>query len=234
MRALKSILPILIIVSLLAIPQVTAAHVLAPGNSIHISEHTASIHINTTSAEQLEEENPVVNDALTLFPALASPFLVEDYQGRLQDASAVIEEQKTDLLIYSAEVSRLNSELNQRDIEVKQLATELTAAQEEATYWEGKAHPRQFTSVEELKAWLASNDINEREYIPDTYDCDDFAQDLMKAALEDGYLVSTELWSIHMLNSTIIGNDIYTIEPQTDAVQFVGELDPPPAGDNHR
>jgi outer membrane murein-binding lipoprotein Lpp len=226
MKALKSILPMLIIVSLLAIPQVTAAHVLAPGNSIHILEHTASIPINTTSGEQLEEENPVVNNALTLFPALASPFLVEDYQ--------VVEEQKTDLSTYSAEVSRLNSELNQRDIEVKQLATELTTAQEEAAYWEGKAHPRQFTSVEELKAWLASNDINAREYIPDTYDCDDFARDLMIAALEDGYLVSTELWSCHMLNSTIIGNDIYTIEPMTDGVQFVGELDPTPAGDNHK
>jgi outer membrane murein-binding lipoprotein Lpp len=127
MKALKFLLPILIIVSLLAISQVTAAHVLAPDNSIH------------------------------------------------KDAGAVVEEQKTDLLSLSAEVSRLNSELNQRDIEVKQLSAELTAAQEQAAYWEGKAHPRQFTSVEELKAWLASNDINEREYIPDTYDCDNFA-----------------------------------------------------------
>jgi outer membrane murein-binding lipoprotein Lpp len=186
MKALKFLLPILIIVSLLAISQVTAAHVLAPDNSIH------------------------------------------------KDAGAVVEEQKTDLLSLSAEVSRLNSELNQRDIEVKQLSAELTAAQEQAAYWEGKAHPRQFTSVEELKAWLASNDINEREYIPDTYDCDNFAQDLMKAALADGYLVSTELWSCHMLNSTIIGNNIYTIEPMTDGVQFVGELDPPPASDNHK
>jgi len=173
MKALKFILPILIIVSLLAISQVTAAHVLAPDNSIHI------------------------------------------------------EEQKTDLSTCSAEVSRLNSELNQRDIEVKRLGAELTAALEEADYWEGKAHPRQFTSVEELEAWLAGNDIDKREYVEFTYDCDDFAQDLMIAALEDGYLVSTELWSCHMLNSTIIGNDIYTIEPMTDGVQFVGELDTP-------
>jgi hypothetical protein len=56
----------------------------------------------------------------------------------------------------------------------------------------------------------------------------------MKAALEDGYLVSTELWSCHMLNSTIIGNDVYTIEPETDGVQFVGELDTTLAGDNHK
>lgn len=235
MKALKSIFPILIIVSLLAIPQGTAAHVLAPGNSIHILEHTASIPINTTSGEQLEEENPMINNTLTLFPAPASSFLVEDYQGRLQDVRAVVEEQKTDLLICNTEVSRLNAELNQRDIEVKQLSAELTAAQEEAAYWERKAHPRQFTSVEELKAWLASNNINERKYIPDTYDCDNFAQDLMKAALADGYLVSVQLWpGVHMLNLTIIGNNIYTIEPQTDGVQFVGELDPPPASDNHK
>ena len=171
---------------------------------------------------------------IIVLPALASVFLVKDYQGRLQDAGAVVEEHKTDLLTYSAEVSRLNSELNQQDIEAKRLGAELTTAMEEADYWEGKAHQRQFTSVEELEAWLAGNDIDKREYFEFTYDCDDFAQDLMIAALKDGYLVSTELWSCHMLNSTIIGNDIYTIEPMTDGVQFVGELDTSLAGDNQR
>jgi len=171
---------------------------------------------------------------LLLLPALASAFLVEDYQGRPQDASAVVEEYKTDLSAYGAEVNRLNSELNQQDIEVKRLGDELTAALEEADYWEDKAHLRQFTSVEELKAWLAVNDIDKREYVEFTYDCDDFAQDLMIAALEDGYLVSTELWSFHMLNSTIIGNEIYTIEPMTDGVQFVGKLDTNLVGDNQK
>ena len=170
---------------------------------------------------------------LLLLSALALSFLVVDYQGRLQEASAVVEEQKTDLLTRNVEVSQLNSELNQRDIEVNRLGTELTTALEEADYWENKAHPRQFTSLEELKAWLAGNDIDKREYIEFTYDCDDFAQDLMIAALEDGYLISTELWSCHMLNSTIIGNDIYTIEPMTDGVQFVGELDTSLVGDNY-
>ena len=171
---------------------------------------------------------------IIVLPALASVFLVKDYQGRLQDAGAVVEEHKTDLLTYSAEVSRLNSELNQQDIEAKRLGAELTTAMEEADYWEGKAHQRQFTSVEELEAWLAGNDIDKREYFEFTYDCDDFAQDLMIAALEDGYLVSTELWSCHMLNSTIIGNDIYTIEPMTDGVQFVGKLDTSLVADNQK
>jgi hypothetical protein len=169
---------------------------------------------------------------IIVLPALALSFLVVDYQGRLQEAGAVVEEQKTDLLTRSLEVSQLNSELNHRDIEVNRLDAELTTALKEADYWEGKAHLRQFTSVEELKAWLASNDIDKREYIEFTYDCDDFAQDLMIAALEDGYLISTELWSCHMLNSTIIGNDIYTIEPMTDSVQFVGKLDTNLIGDN--
>jgi hypothetical protein len=175
----------------------------------------------------------IVLSILLLLPALASSSLIGDYQGRLQDTGAVVEEHQTDLWTYSTEaISRLNSELNQRDIEVKRLDAELSTAQEEVDYWEGKAHPRQFNSVEELKAWLAGNDIDEREYVEFTYDCDDFAQDLMKAALEDGYLVSTELWSCHMLNSTIIGNDIYTIEPMTDSVQFVGKLDTNLVGDN--
>ena len=103
---------------------------------------------------------------LLLLSALALSFLVVDYQGRLQNAGAVVEEQQTDLLTYSSEVSRLNSELNRRDTEVNQLGAELTTAQEEADYWEGKAHPRQFTSLEELKAWLAGNDIDKTSSNP--------------------------------------------------------------------
>jgi len=121
----------------------------------------------------------IVLSILLLLPALALSFLVEAYQGRLQDTGAVVEEQKTDLSTYGAEVSRLNSELNQMDIEVNQLDAELTAAREAADYWEGKAHLRQFTSVEELEAWLAGNDIDKREDVEFTYDCDDFARELM-------------------------------------------------------
>jgi thermitase len=76
MKALKSILPILIIASLLAISQGTAARVLAPSNSVHILEHTASIPINTASGEKWEEENPTTNNAHPLFTRSVTPELL--------------------------------------------------------------------------------------------------------------------------------------------------------------
>jgi len=148
--------------------------------------------------------------------------LIYNYEGKLDDANVIIEQQTID---YDTEVDGLHSVVTLRNTEIAQLKAQVTAAQELAAYWESKTHLKQFASLEELELWLANNDIDSREYIETTYDCDDFAHDLMIAALEDGYLISTELWSFHMLNSTIIGNDVYTIEPQTDEIQFVGSLD---------
>jgi hypothetical protein len=145
--------------------------------------------------------------------------------NKLKDAQTMIEQQQTELENYTIEANQLNSEISLNNTEIYRLNVELADALEMATYYEAKTHFREFSSVKELKDWLTANDVNEMEYIPEIYDCDDFARDLMLDALSDGYLVSTELWSCHMLNSTIIGNKVYTIEPQTDEVQFVGGLD---------
>ena len=92
---------------------------------------------------------------------------------------------------------------------------------------------REFESVEELRAWLAIDDTNTvLRFVGsinlDRYDCEDFAFQLIKNARQDGYDVyfqfiktytrpdTGEYIYDHALNSTIIGNDIYLIEPQTD------------------
>jgi hypothetical protein len=90
--------------------------------------------------------------------------------------------------------------------------------------------PRQFNSVDELKAWLAEDDTDSTIYIfgfgcLDTYDCEDYARALMINALKDGYLVSIQWEDNHALNSTIIGNSVYFIEPQNDDIWFKGYLD---------
>ena len=48
-----------------------------------------------------------------------------------------------------------------------------------------------FNTVYELQAWLNKNDISERQYITDTYDCDNFAVDLVRDASNDGYEMFT-------------------------------------------
>ena len=113
---------------------------------------------------------------------------------------------------------------------VQQLRQELTSAEQWQDYWWQRAHPKQFESLDSLKAWLAQDDSDHVIYVfgdacLNNYDCDDYASALVHNALEDGYLVSTEIVDDHMMNSTIIGNDIYLIEPQTDEVRFWGKRD---------
>lgn len=82
----------------------------------------------------------------------------------------------------------------------------------------------EFSSLEELKEWLERNDVDSRIPSYPGFDCDDYAYQLQKNAAKDGYIISTELiienGELHMLNSALIGNDIYFIEPQDDEVWF--------------
>ena len=88
---------------------------------------------------------------------------------------------------------------------------------------------RGFTSVGQLEAWLAADDTDEQIYVEETHDCDDFAIDLQKAGIADGYLINLEFIVTedvgHVCNAVIIGNSVWFIEPQTDEVWFMGYLD---------
>jgi len=106
---------------------------------------------------------------------------------------------------------------------------ELEYLQDNPTIVEVHVLPVEFPSKAALLKWLEENNIDAHEYIPTTYDCDDFAYDLMQAAIADGYLMSTQTVLIngnhHMMNATIIGNEVYLIEPQTDTVWLNGLRD---------
>jgi len=89
---------------------------------------------------------------------------------------------------------------------------------------------KEFPSVEFLKAWYKRNEppvvlyadkkgrvnlVNPPRYDP-RWDCDDYALWLQERALSQGWLMSVELveGNSHMLNSVIIGNEIFLVEPQ--------------------
>lgn len=94
---------------------------------------------------------------------------------------------------------------------------------------QSESHLRYFKSHSELVLWLARDDTDSYEYVPDTFDCDDFALTLQKHALEDGYIVSCEYiehnGDAHMLNTAVIGNKVYKIYPQTDEACLYYYLD---------
>jgi len=97
---------------------------------------------------------------------------------------------------------------------------------------------RTFQDTRELEGWLERNDVDSRLYLDEkmglsSYDCDDFARNLAKKAIEDGYYMwvqvlhhpyrrrdnnqlLTKPGEAHAICSVFIGNNCYYVEPQTD------------------
>jgi hypothetical protein len=110
---------------------------------------------------------------------------------------------------------------------------------------------KEFSSQEELAAWAKNtvtafqqaDKINPPVYpklvVTSVWDCDDYSERLQRKAISDGYLVSMQLITNgsllgarvtnyvgdHMANITIIGNNMYYIEPMDGHVSLIGPKD---------
>lgn len=100
---------------------------------------------------------------------------------------------------------------------------------------------KEFECEEELVAWLNTDKTNELPYIKDLFECENFARTLMKHALEEGYYMSFQVLKNytrpktkefiegpHAINNTIIGNNTYFIDPQTDEYWIAYKLESEP------
>jgi hypothetical protein len=128
------------------------------------------------------------------------------------------------------EIILSNLQIDLANASITELKQKLGEAEKFGAYWWKRAHPEEFKSVDELKAWLAQDDTESTLYIfgagcMSDYDCDDYAVALVYNALADGYSVSLQVEGNHMLNSAVIGNEIYFIEPQNDEVWLWGHRD---------
>jgi len=92
--------------------------------------------------------------------------------------------------------------------------------------------PTQFTSLYELQSFLKQSSIDKNQYVQTTYDCDDFARSLQREALQwrGGRILNVQYEVLpdgrgHALNTAIIGNDWFKIEPQTDQITRLCSLD---------
>lgn len=88
---------------------------------------------------------------------------------------------------------------------------------------------QEFATEEDLATWLNNDKTDELPYIRDLFECENFARTLIRHALEDNYSVYFQVLKNytkpdtreftegpHAINSAIIGNYIYFIDPQTD------------------
>lgn len=105
-------------------------------------------------------------------------------------------------------------------VSLRELLSRLFCPQEEHTV-------REFESPAELGAFIATDWTNFKLYQAQTYDCDDFAREFQRAALQAGYLVNLQLVDEgkHMLCMAIIQDEMWYVEPQTDAIWRYGPLD---------
>jgi hypothetical protein len=108
------------------------------------------------------------------------------------------------------------------------------------------ATPSHFSSLEELRQWLVAVDTKTTtiyfQYPEAMVDCDDYALDLQRQALADGYIISFEIIgrseynalfstelsptsSLHAINLAVIGNEAYYLEPQTGEIVLAIRLD---------
>jgi hypothetical protein len=151
-------------------------------------------------------------------------------RGDLEAAQIMGDSLKAENEQYASSLEEANQQAILANVTIENLEQKLAESERFGDYWWERAHPREFKSLDELKAWLAQDDTESTLYIfgagcISTYDCDDFAVALERNALLDGYAVSIQIENDHVLNSTIIGNEIYFIEPQSDEVWFWGYRD---------
>jgi len=92
-------------------------------------------------------------------------------------------------------------------------------------YLDRPVMPKQFETVDELENWLEDNPLDKFPGIVRSFDCEDFSLLLIKAANRDGYYMSMQIEGNHAINSTVIGNSVYFIEPQTDEYWWARYLD---------
>jgi len=146
-------------------------------------------------------------------------------RGDLEAAQTAGESLKAENEQYASSLEEANRQVEIANVTIESLAQKLAESGKFGAYWWERAHPKEFKSLDELKAWLAQDDTDNTLYIFGdgclaNYDCDDYAVALERNALRDGYSVSLQIGHKHMLNSTIIGDKIYFIEPQSDEVWF--------------
>jgi len=133
--------------------------------------------------------------------------------GQIQ--SELVETQMN-LVAAQNSITTLKDQLATRDSELLPVKAQL----EEARHDTAETQLRHFSSLEELKTWLARDNTNENQYSPSNFNCIDFALMLQKHALVDGCILSTEVLPVgaHWVNVAVIGDSAYFIEPQDDSL----------------
>lgn len=139
--------------------------------------------------------------------------ILKDWIVRLETKQS---SQERTISLLSQEVDRLKAEKAQLLLENQRLSAQLDdLLTEPVGFYSWK-------SMSELGTWLRLNNISERQYVPDKYDCDDFAIDLALAAAKErrfiGLAGEKSRVRRHFFCWALVDNIVFKIEPQNDGI----------------
>jgi len=162
---------------------------------------------------------------------------VSNYKYLLDEKNEIIQRQKNMVNEHERELIGISNQVNDYQSLIGKLETESARLNREVKKWKDayQRKPntgsglREFRSEQELSNWLAADKTDENSYIPNQFDCDDFARMLQSHAFNDGYIISIAMVrrgdGLHVKNACLIGNKFYYIEPQNDSYYFQGYVD---------
>jgi len=133
-----------------------------------------------------------------------------DYETELLRAEGMLSNSSTVLDDALLEVDRVSEELDGIGEDYRVLETELAGYKTEP--------PSEFASLKAFWYWNKSDNTASHAYVPDSFDCEDFALMKVSNAWQDGFLIGFgfERNNPHSFCVVPIGNVVYKLEPQNN------------------
>ena len=154
----------------------------------------------------------------------------------IESQSSSIEEMSARILTLESENQELTWTIQTKDQMIEEFriqVKELESALENASHW---------PDLKTLKTFLREDRTNQHPYVEGSYECEEFALDLQKAAYKKGFFLSVQYsivvleeqgWrykkttEAHVCNLAFVidENAFYIVEAQTDGIAFLSYAD---------
>jgi len=147
---------------------------------------------------------------------------LESIQSEFQSAKDELKAKISDLESVENELDTKTSALNSAKSQLDSSEAELNKVKDELSEIKEVYPARHFDSYSELKGWLHSNDVSERNPMTDAETWYEKALDIQEAALKDGYIISAwidyyEEEEVFVVMCTAIADgDVYAWDPESN------------------
>lgn len=139
--------------------------------------------------------------------------IIAEKDNKITELSAKIEE--IELTAW-----RYKTTITDRDNTITALKAELAKEKNKIPTDELK----EFSTESDLRLFLFKDNTNKQTYVEGKFDCNDFALMLSENARKQGYRIYMVFDKTHVLNVAFVKGLAYGIEPQTDEIVFVKDL----------